>query len=175
MPLKREQKQKIIQDIKEKIDRQKAIVFVGIKGLKTKEIFNLRESLKKADCLLAVVKKTLITIAFKEKKLRLNSKKLEGEVALIFGFGDEISPARISHQFSLSNANLEILGGFFENKFIENNEVITLAKLSSKEEILAKVVSCINAPIVNFLNVLQGNIRNLVYILNAIKQVASNK
>ncbi len=158
MALKREQKQKILKEIKEKIDKQKSMVFVGIKGLKAKEVFDLREKLKKANCLLSVAKKTLLNIAFKDKKIKVNKEKLEGQTALIFGFEDGLSLTKIIHQFSLSNENLKILGGFFENKFIE------------KEELYSKVVGTINAPLINFISVLRANIRGLVYLLSLIKQ-----
>ena len=170
MPRSREQKKKIIEDIKEKLEKQKAIVFVEVKGLKAKEIFDLREKLKKADSLLTIAKKTLLDIAFKEKKLKTSGKKLEGQVALLFGFSDEIKPARIAHQFSLSNGNLKILGGIFENKFIDSDQIIALAQLSSKEELYTKVVGTLNAPVVNFVSVLKENIRGLVHLLSSIKQ-----
>lgn len=170
MPLKREQKQKIIQDIKEKIDKQKAIIFVKFKGLKTKEIFALRESLKKSDCLLAVVKKTLLNKAFKEKKVKVAKKEFEEEVALVFGFEDEIAPARIVYQFSLNNGNLKILGGVFDNKFVRGEDILSLARLANKEELYSRVVGCLDAPIANFVNVIGANIRNFVYLLSVIKK-----
>ena len=170
MALKREQKKNILEKIKEKIDKQKTVVFVAIKGLKAKDIFDLREALKKSNNLLMVAKKTLFGIAFKSKKVKINKNKLEGEIGLVFGFEDEISPAKISYQFSQKNENLKILGGIFENKFIEKERVIELAMLPSKEELYAKVVGTINAPLANFVGILQGNIRSLVYILSNIKK-----
>ena len=169
MARSREQKKKIIEDIKEKLDKQKAIVFVEVKGLKAKEIFDLREKLKKADSLLTIAKKTLLDIAFKERKLKVKGKKLEGQVALVFGFSDEIKPARITHQFSLSNGNLKILGGIFEDKFIDSDQIIALAQLSSKEELYTRVVRTIVSPISGFVNVLQANIKGLIYTLKQIK------
>ena len=169
MPLTREQKEKIVKELKENIERQKTIVFVAIEGLKAKEVFDLRKRLKQVNCLLTVAKKTLLKIAFKEKKLKIDEEKLEGQIALIFGFKDEISPAKIAYQFSLEKQNLKILGGFFEEKFREIEEVITLAKISSREELLARIIGSISSPISGFVNVLQGNIKGLIYILKQIK------
>ena len=170
MALKKEQKKEIVKGIKENIDKQKSVVFVGIKNIKAKEIFDLRNLLKKADCLLTVAKKTLLNIAFKNKKMKVNQTKLEGETAVIWGFKDEISPARIANQFSLKNENLKIFGGLFENKFIEKDRVLDLANLPSKQELYAKVAGSIAAPISGFVNVLQGNIKGLVIALNAISK-----
>lgn len=169
MALTKEQKQKIVEELKENLNKQKAMVLVAFEGLKAKELFDLREKLKEANCLFIVAKKTLLDIAFKEKKLDFNKEKLEGEVALIFSFGDEISPARIAYQFSQINENLKILGGFFENKFIEKERVLELAKIPTRQELLARIIGSISAPVSNFANVLQGNIKGLIYVLKQVK------
>lgn len=169
MALTKEQKKKIVEDLKENIAQQKSMVFVAIEGLKAAELFDLRKRLKAADCLLSVAKKTLLNIVLKEKKIDIDLKELEGQIVLIFGFKDELSPAKIAYQFSLGNKNLKILAGFFENKFRDVEEIITLAKIPSKEELLARVVSSISAPVSNFVNVLQGNIKGLIYIFKQAK------
>lgn len=169
MALTKEQKQKIVGGLKEKIDRQKSMVFVTIEGLAAKELFDLRERLKKADCNLSVIKKTLMDIVFKEKKIKVDEEKLEGQLALIFGFGDEILPAKIAYQFSLGNENLKILGGYFENKFREAEKMIVLGKIPSKQELLSSLVGSIAEPCRGFVSVLQGNIKGLIYILKQAK------
>lgn len=170
MALTKEQKKKVIEDLKEKVARQKAMVFISIEGLKAQEVFDLRKRLKAEDCLLTVAKKTLINIVFKEKKFDIDAEKLEGQLGLIFGFKNELSPAKIAYQFGLENKKLKILGGVFENEFKEDEEIIILAQIPSREELLARIVGSISAPISNFVNVLQGNIKGLVYILSNIKK-----
>jgi len=170
MALTKEQKQDILEDLKKNIDKQKSMVFVSVSGLKATDLLNLRNRLKEADCLLTVSKKTLIDIAFKSENIEVDVDKLDGQVALVFGFKDEVLPAKTTYEFSKTNKNLKILSGFFENKFREVNEIITLAKIPSREELLAKVVGSISAPISGLANVLQGNLRNLVYVLKEIKK-----
>jgi len=165
MPLTREQKKEIIENLREKISWQKAMVFAAIEGLKAEEIFELRKKLKKKDCLLAVVKKTLADRVFKENKINCDAKEMAGQLALIFGFEDQISPAKISYKFFQTNKKLKILGGFFENNFINTEKVVELAKIPSREELLAQLVGSIKAPVANFVNVLQGNIKGLISIL----------
>jgi len=168
--LTRIQKQKIIEDLKEKIAKQKAMIFVDFTGLKVKDLSNLRKKLKRVGDEIKIAKKTLLGIALKNAGIKIETKKLKGEIALIFGYKDEISPAKIVYQFSQERPNLKILGGIIENKFTEAEQVITLAQLPTKEELLAKLVSSISAPISNFVNVLQGNIKGLIYALSAIKK-----
>ena len=169
MPLNKEQKKNIVKELKDNIAKQKAVVFVSVKGLKASELFDLRKQLKESNCLLSVAKKTLLKIAFKENKIELNEKELEGQIALIFGFEDEIAPAKTAYNFSLKNENLKILGGFLENQLRNMEEIIILAKIPSKQELLAKFIGSIKAPMSGFVNVLQGNIKGLVYVLSQIK------
>jgi len=169
MALTREQKQKIIEDLKEKIAKQKAMILVDFTGLKVKDLSNLRKKLKAADNELKIAKKTLLELSLKRASLEIEMKKLKGEIALVFGYKEEVSPAKIVYQFSQENPNLKILGGFLENKFREAEEIIALAKLPTREELLTKLVDSISAPISNLMNVLQGNLRDLIYILSQIK------
>ena len=64
---------------------------------------------------------------------------------------------------------IDFLGGILENKFINATQVADLAKLPSKQELYAKIVGSINAPVSGFVNALAGNLKNLVYALSAIK------
>ena len=176
MPKTKEQKKKIVEQLKENIAKQKAMVFVAIEGLGSKDLFDLRKRLKKADCLLQVVKKTMLKIAFEQSKIKTEAcpvsgkgAKLQGQVALIFGFGDEIAPAKTSYNFSKEKENLKILAGFFENEFRDAEQIIALAQIPSKEELLAKVVWSISAPISGFIRVLQGNIKGLITVLAKAK------
>jgi len=169
MALTREQKQKILEQLKEKIAKQKAIIFVDFTGLKVKDLSGLRRKLKAVGNELKVVKKTLIDLVFKKSEFKIETKKMKGEVALIFGYEDEISPAKATYQFSQENSNLKILGGFFEKKFREAAEIIALAQLPSEKELLAKLVGSVSAPISNFVNVLQGNIKGLIIVLAKAK------
>lgn len=170
MPQTKEQKKTVVKKLEKNIEEQKAMVFVDYQGLKAQDIFDLRKKLKEKGCNFVVSKKTLFKLALDKKGINYNPKELKGQVGLIFGLEDEISPSKISYQFSKKNDKLKILGGFFENKAIALEDVINLASIPSREELLAKVVGSISSPISGFVNALQGNIRGLVYILSAIKK-----
>ena len=172
MALTRQKKKEIIDDLKDKISRQKAMVFVDFTGLKVKDLSSLRRELKKSDSLFKVSKKNLLKIAVKDLDSSLVEKieELKGELGVVFGFGDIILPAKITYKLASENDNLKILGGFFESKFVEKETVIELAQIPSREELLARLVGSISAPISNFVNVLENNLKGLVYILSAINK-----
>ena len=169
MALTREQKQTIIKDLETKIEKQKSIVFMDFSKIKVKELAKLRENLKNEGSEMKVAKKSLMEIALKNKNIELDSKKLEGEVAIVFGYQDEIAPSKIVYQFSKENVNAKILGGFLENKFCEMADVIKLAELPSKEQLLGMLVGTLSAPATNLVGVLSGNMRKLVIALSQIR------
>ena len=166
----KEQKRKSLEELKESIKKQKAVIFVDFSGLKVEDLLKLRKSLKKVNGQLKVAKKTLIQLAFKEAGFTLDTKKLKGEIALVFGYKDEISPSKAVYQLSEENQNLKILGGFLENEFRGAEDFIELAKLPSKEELLARLVGSMSAPVTNFVRALQYNLKGLVYVLSTIKK-----
>jgi large subunit ribosomal protein L10 len=169
MALTKEKKKKILQELKEKIEKQKIIIFVDFTGLKVGDFFELRKRIKSIGDEIKVVKKTLANLAFKEKKIGFDVKKLKGEIALIFGFKDEILPAKTVYEFSKENQNLKILGGIFEKEFLEADKIIELSKLPSKEELLANLLSSISAPISNLVNIFRAIPQNFVFVLNQIQ------
>jgi len=170
MALTKAQKQKILDELKEKIAKQKAMVIFDFTGLKVKDFSNLRKKIKSAGDDIRVAKKTLLGIALKDAKLKIETKKIPGELAVAFGYSDEISPAKITYQFSQENPNLKILGGFLENKWREAEEIIELAQLPTREELLTRLVGSISAPISNFVYALRYNLKGLMYLLSVIKK-----
>ena len=168
MALTKEQKNKRIEKLQEAIAEQKAMVFVNFSGLKAKDIESLREKLKQVGAKLIIAKKSLANLAFKEKKIDFTKDEFSNELAIVFGFKDEIAPAKAVYNFSKEKENLKIVGGYLDNKKTGAEELIVLAQLPSRQELYARLVSTISAPISNFVNVQRQNIKGLFYAFDAI-------
>src|SRR3989338_1880295 len=137
MALTKQQKEKALNDLKDKISKQKSTVFADFSKVSSKDLFDLRKKLKEAGCLLKIGKKTLIRIAFGQSNISFWNKiksAVPGQLALVFGVEDEIAPARISNQFFKTNENFKILGGIFESKFITKERVLELANIPTRNE-----------------------------------------
>ena len=171
MAKNKQQKQEILRDLKHKIDKAKSIIFTKYDGLSVQDNNELRKNLKAEDSEYLVAKKTFLELAFKDKKIEsLKPREFEGKVAVVFGYGDEVAPAKIVDNFRKTHEDtIEFVGGILNENYISPEEVAKLAKIPSKEELYAKLVGSLNAPISGFVNVLAGNMRNLVYVLSAIK------
>lgn len=172
MPKTKIQKQEILRNLSEKIKKSKSVIFTGFNALTVKDNEELRNKLKEENSEYYVAKKTLIDLAFKDSKIKdLNIKGLDGRVAAVFSYEDEVAAAKIVGNFRKEKKdNIFFLGGVLEDKLLSQEEVEALSKLPSRAELYAKVVGSMNAPVSGFVNALAGNIRNLVYVLKAIEE-----
>ncbi|HBI17043.1 MAG: 50S ribosomal protein L10 [Candidatus Moranbacteria bacterium GW2011_GWF2_34_56] len=170
--LTRSRKEEIVKELTEKIKSSKSIVFADYRGVKTNDINELKSRLKKEGTNLTVVKKKLVDLSLKNAQIEMDIKSMEGQLAITISDNDEVAPARVLSKFAKENENLKILGGVLGVKGMSAQEVNALAKLPSKEEMLAKLVGTLNAPVSGFVNVLAGNMRGLV---NVVKAIADSK
>jgi large subunit ribosomal protein L10 len=169
MPLTREKKESVVKELESCLEKQKSIVFMDFKGIKVKDLSVLRNQLKEQNSEMKVSKKSLINVALKNKNIDFDTKNLSGEVAIIFGYEDEVSSSKAVYQFTKTSKEAKILGGFVENKFYSDVDIVRLAELPPKPQMIGMFMGTINAPTTNFVGVLGGNLRKLVFALSQIK------
>lgn len=170
MPKTRSKKNDEVKKLANSFTRAPSAVFVGFSGFTVNKTNQFRGKCYDADITYVVSKKTLIGIAAKEAKIDINIGNFEGQVGVVFGSSDEIAPAKLVYEFGKTEPAIKILGGLLEGKVLDASDMIALAKLPSKEELLAKLVSSIYAPVGGFVNVLSGSMRSLVQVINQIAQ-----
>lgn len=169
MPKTKQQKQGILDQLKENLDKQTALVFIDYKGLKVGDMTSLRSQLKEAGSKLVVAKKTLLSKIMKEQGIEADLKGMEGQIGAIFAFEDPVAPLKTAHTFAKTNENVKIVGGYFENELQDASSMTAIANLPSREDLLAHLVGTMAAPISGFATVLQGNIKGLITVLSKIK------
>lgn len=166
--LTRKQKEDVVKELADKIKRQKSLIFTDVTGVNVVGIQGLRNKLRQAGVEYKVFKKSLIDLALKKQKQDLDISDFTGSIALAFGYDDPIASTKILDSFKKQNDNLKILGGIMGNKILTIEDIKELAKIPSKNELLAILINNLKAPINGLVNVLQGNIRNLLLILKQI-------
>jgi len=169
MPKTKAQKKQIVEKLGESLTKQKSVVLFDYKGLKVGDMNALRKDIKKNDGKLEATKKTLVNLVAKKGGFDFGE-TLSGHVAMAFSFKDVIAPIKAVYTLSKTNENVKILAGIFEGKIISKEDVIALAQLPSREELLAKLVGSVSSPMSGLLNVFQGNVKGLVYVLSNIKK-----
>jgi large subunit ribosomal protein L10 len=167
---KRIAKEQVVNEIKEKFQRAEAVVLVDYRGLNVAEVTELRKRFREAGADYKVYKNTLMTRALTELGMEELIPYLTGPNAVALGYDDPVVPAKIISEFAKDHEKLEIKAGMISRKVIGAEGIKSLASLPSKEVLVAQVLGGLNAPITGLVNVLQGNIRNLVYALNAIAE-----
>jgi large subunit ribosomal protein L10 len=167
--LTKEQKIELVKNLTEKIKIAKSAIIVDYKGLKVKDATVLKKTLRAGGVDYTVIRKTLLDIALKNAGIEgMDVKGMDGQIALSLSNVDEIIGAKIIDTFAKTNENIKILGGVLGKQVMNAAEAKALAKIPSKEELLAKLVGTLNAPIGGFVNVLAGNLRALVQVLKAV-------
>lgn len=166
----RPEKASKVAELKNLLTSSKGVVLVNYCGLTVAEDTELRAKMREAGVKYMVAKNTFIRIAAKEAGIEGLDSVLEHNTALAFSAEDPVAPAKILNDFSKDHKALELKAGVLDGKVIAVDEVKALAELPSREELLAKLVGSMQAPISGLVNVLQGTIRNFVYTLEAVRQ-----
>jgi large subunit ribosomal protein L10 len=162
------QKERLIASVSEKISASKAMVFADFKGLTVKEVTTLKRVLRTSGSSMLVLKKTLLNIALEKAGVEVNGRKLEGQVAVAFS-SDEVSAAKAVVDFAKPFKDKKIIvGGALGINALSIEEVKALAKLPTQDEMRAKLLGTLQAPIASFVRVLDGNISGFVRVLQAV-------
>ncbi len=169
MPKTRRQKDRIVEELVVDFSTAKSLVTAGYRGLTVKQLEELRTKLREQGAGFRVVKNSLAAIAAKKANLTVELPGVEGQTAFAFGMGDEVAPAKVLYEFGRKNEALEIRAGVLDGQALSKADVLMLAKLPSRQEMLAKTVGTLQAPIAGFVNVLAGNLRGLVTVLSAVR------
>lgn len=165
------EKAAVVADMKEKLQSAKGAVLVGFTGLTVAEVTKLRRKFLAGNVEYKVIKNTLTRIAATEVGYEGLSEFLEGPTAIAYSTEDAVAPAKILKEFikETKTEAITVKVGIADGQIIDAEAVNALANLPSREELLAKIVGSMQAPISGMVNVLQGNIRNAVYVLEAVR------
>ena len=166
------QKQSTVAELTEKLSQAKGAVLINYRGLTVAQDTKLRRKFRENGVEYRVIKNTLTRIAAKQMGIEGMEPYLEGPTAMAYSAVDPVAPAKIISEFIKESRlqNIEIKAGLVEGKVIDANGVKALANLPPREVLIAQVLAGFQTPIVGFVNVLQGTIRNAVYVLDAIRQ-----
>jgi large subunit ribosomal protein L10 len=159
-----------VNEIKERLKTAKAVYVVDYKGISVAGMTELRNRLRASNTMLRVAKNTLAKIAADDAGVQELVPLLDGPVALAMSYGEPAASAKVLSNFMREFKILEIKGGIFEGRVLSGDEVKVLADLPPYEVLVARVVGGIKAPLYGLAGVLNGPMRNLVYVLEAIRE-----
>lgn len=153
-----EVKSLVVSEIVEKLNNSSSAVVVDYKGLTVAEVTELRKVMREAGVDYKVYKNTLVRRAAQEVGIeQFNDELLVGTNAIAFGYDDSVAPARILKKFIETHPKMKLKMGVVEGEFYDEAKIMELANIPSREELIAKLLGSLKAPVSNF-----------VYLVDAI-------
>ena len=168
--LNRAEKEALVEDLAGKLQRAQGVILTDFRGLNVAATTELRRRLRSQGVEYRVIKNTLIRRAAEQAGIEGLDALLEGPTALAFGFDDPVVAAKEIARFAKEFNQLQIKGGLLEGRVIGAKEVQRLADLPSRDELLAKVMGGMQAPLYGFVGVLAATLRSFVYAVDALRR-----
>jgi len=175
MPTQR--KIELVEEFSEKFKASKSIFLADFSGINVAETTKLRRSFREANVEYRVLKNNLAKLSFKDAGIEGLDEMLTGMTAFAFSDDDAVAPVRVIKQFNKQVPKeakpLIIKGCVFEGQVFGPDKAEAISNLPSREELIAKFIGLLQAPLSNLVNVLSGSGRKLVGTLEAVKSQKS--
>ena len=157
------QKEEAVKQLAEKIKEAKVVILADYRGINVEDVTKLRADLRAVDAEYIVVKNNITRRALQACNFEGLDEYLEGPTALIIGKEDYLRPAKAVYAYTKDHDFYKIKSGLVEGKVSSAEEIITLAKLPSREELIAKLAGA-----------LLGNITKLAVAVDQVRQQKEN-
>lgn len=142
-----ELKKNAVEEIKDLLNKSKSVVLVDYRGITVSNDTALRKSMREANVVYKVIKNTLFKKACEQLNITGLDVALNGTTAFAFGLDDETAAPRLVKNAMKNYTNLQVKAGVLNGKAIDEKEVITLASIPSKEQLVAQLLYVLNAPV----------------------------
>lgn len=165
----KEKKVAIVAEVKEKVDRAKAMVFTDYTGLTHKQLEDLKKEIRKTDAEYVVAKNTLVKLALGDK-VADQEDKFQQPTGTMFLYGDVVAPLKALAKMIKETEKPAIKFGLLDGKVMTGKEVIKLSTLPSREVLLAQLAGMLKSPIQGLHRALNWNLQKLVMTLAAVEK-----
>jgi large subunit ribosomal protein L10 len=169
----RPEKEKVVNQLKDKLDRTQSLFLTDFTGLNVEETTELRRSFRENKVDYKVAKNSLIRLAIQKTDFEGVSQYLEGPTGLVFGYENLTVPAKILYDFQKKIEKPKVKVFWMEGKLFGEEELKRLAQLPSREALFGQVVMILNSPMYNLVCILQGLLRNFIGLIDALHQSRS--
>ena len=165
--MKRNDKDKVVADLADKLRSAKALYYTDFTGLNVKRMTDLRRRLRKANVEYVVIKNTLALRAVNESGL--TGDRLRGPTGVIIS-NDPVGAAKLLTDFAKENDQRpSVKGGLFEGRPLDADQVKKMASMPSREQMLAELGASLQYPMAGFLGAMNGLLGTFAGALEALK------
>ena len=163
------QKEEIVNNYRKSFSQTPSFLLINFKGAKVLELQQLRTKLRNSNTKLSVVKNNLLKKASKDTDLEMLFSDTRGETAIAFLGENYIEATKTFVEIEKGYPSLAIKLGFIEGKHLNKNELEVISKLPAREVLIAQLLSVLNQSLIDFLNISKAIPRQLVNLLNNLK------
>ena len=158
-----------------KFGKSNAVIVAEYRGLTVEEITELRVKLREVDAEFKVIKNRIAKKAIESDVTEMKdlSDKLVGPLGVVYAYGDSAQATKTVLDFAKAHDKLKVTAGHMEGSVVSTDQLKAIADLPSKEVLLGQIVGSMVSPHRGLLGVLNGVSRNLVQVINAIKDKKS--
>lgn len=166
----KEDKAVTVSEIKGKLSKASGIILTDYRGLDVPALARLRGRLREEGVEYRIFKNTLIRLAAQQLDLSGLDPYLVGPTALVLGYDETLVPARLVAEVARQFKTLKVKAGYFEGKVFEAGGVERLARLPSREVLLASLAANMQGPLVRLAGSLNAPLQRLTALLNGVAQ-----
>lgn len=166
----REAKEKMLEEVTEELKQADLVIITNYRGLNVQSINKLRGELRKENCRYKITKNTMNRLACRQAGVEELENFFEGPVAIAYSSDDPVAAAKVFKDFAKEHESFEIKGGMLSGQLLDSSAIKALGDIPPREELLARVVGGFQAPISGLVGALHGNMRQLVYTLDAVRE-----
>lgn len=150
------QKQAVIDEIKDKLDRAQSAVVIDYIGITVSQADAMRKKLREANVDYTVYKNTLVNRAIEGTKYEALKDSLSGPSAFAISYDDAVTPARVLSGIMKEYKKMAFKAGVIEGAYFDGDGVKAVADLPSRDELIAKFMGSIQSPISKFARTIQA-------------------
>jgi len=161
-------KQKIVEGLSE-IFESSGVYLIDYRGLTVKEMEELRNKIRNLDSNLKVIKNRLAIKYFEKNKSDIGREVFNGPIAIAYSKEKFVEVAKAIVEFEKESKKIEIKKGFVENKLVERDDIISISKLPSRDQLMAQLAFSIAMPLKKFGMSLSAPLRNMLILLKNLK------
>ena len=165
--MNRTEKQTFVEGLTQDFNANDTVFALDYRGLKVEEATELRRKVRESGAKYRVIKNTLALIALKGTPLELLNSHFKGMTGVAYTDADPVALAKVLNDFAKDVPALSYKGGMVSGKEVGTDQFKALAALPGRDELLAKLLYVLQAPMRNLLGVLQAPARDLVLVLKA--------
>lgn len=144
--MERSEKNAVVASLQEKFQQAQVTLLANPIGLTVAEVTSLRRQLRAVGGEFKVAKNTLTRLAVADTRYESMREMLQGPNALVFGYSDPVSVAKVLVKYAEENKKITIRGGVLDGKAMRAEAVADLAKLPSREVLIAQLLGLLQAP-----------------------------